>query len=197
MAGGGDGRRGAGGTRRQCTAQRPLTEESSPEATSEMERMLNVSGQNPFPGPRKVSGSGVWAKGSRTSHDGMKTEAPIVPAPPPPPPDAFQCFACARAFRWACLLRRHLRVHTGERPFECTVCHRRFGKSSNLARHRRFHAGARPFPCPACGRGFATASDLRVHQRTHTGERPFQCPDCLKRFSTSGHLVRHQRTHRG
>ncbi|XP_069785158.1 protein krueppel-like isoform X4 [Narcine bancroftii] len=158
MAGGGDGRRGAGGTRRQCTAQRPLTEESSPEATSEMERMLNVSGQNPFPGPRKVSGSGVWAKGvrseSRTSHDGMKTEAPIVPAPPPPPPDAFQCFACARAFRWACLLRRHLRVHTGERPFECTVCHRRFAKAENLlvayelVDTPKFHHGAQGCSCP-------------------------------------------------
>ncbi|RKP02018.1 hypothetical protein CXG81DRAFT_4596, partial [Caulochytrium protostelioides] len=55
----------------------------------------------------------------------------------------FRCTIadCGRAFRRAEHLKRHFRVHTGERPFVCSFpgCDKRFSRSDNLSQHLRTH----------------------------------------------------------
>ncbi|XP_039569018.1 zinc finger protein 497-like [Passer montanus] len=105
-----------------------------------------------------------------------------VPAPPQPlgvspagvpgvlaPPRRRRpaCEQCGKAFRDGAALRRHRRVHTGERPFGCGECGKSFGASSSLVIHRRSHTGERPFPCGRCAKSFVSRSALMKHLRTH------------------------------
>eukprot|EP01083_Nonionella_stella_P066412 174893_1 len=149
----------------------------------------------------------------------------------PPGPDgdgagrSFPCGWCDKSYNWKSTMKRHQRVHTGERPFQCRycpkafvqkahtinherthtgerrffcdVCGRRFAHNSNLLVHKRSHTNFKPFHCDICGKGFLTKADTRRHRRVHTGEKPFACDICGKRFAQRGYLNGHRRIHTG
>lgn len=53
----------------------------------------------------------------------------------------FQCQHCTYASPDSFKLKRHLRIHTGERPYECDICHARFTQSNSLKAHKLIHSG--------------------------------------------------------
>jgi uncharacterized Zn-finger protein len=55
-------------------------------------------------------------------------------------PIHFKCGICDRGFRDKRDARRHIMIHSGERPFPCPVCNRDFRRKDNLRRHvKRLH----------------------------------------------------------
>ncbi|XP_063390451.1 zinc finger protein ZFP2-like [Cydia fagiglandana] len=109
----------------------------------------------------------------------------------------YSCEVCKKQFAHLFAFNRHSRNHTGEKPHTCDICHKQFTELHNLLTHKRIHTGERPYVCNICRKPFIKSTDLNKHKRVHTGEKPFACEICKKQFSSSGNLTKHIRTHTG
>jgi hypothetical protein len=77
--------------------------------------------------------------------------------------------ACGRTFDRSNLLKRHLKLHSGEARFVCDVCKKSFESGSKLEDHYRRHTGERPFQCHVCGNKFRYKGDRTKHLKNLHG----------------------------
>ncbi len=57
-------------------------------------------------------------------------------ANPPKVKKRFTCQVCQKTFGWTTDLKRHLLIHTGERPFKCHMCLATFTRNFLLQKHK-------------------------------------------------------------
>lgn len=105
------------------------------------------------------------------------------------------CKGCGKTFGHCSDLRKHVLVHTGERPFHCRLCGKTFSRSTNLNKHLKVHSGQKPYNCPKCPKSFASKGDVQRHLVIHSGIKPFCCHLCHQRFSRKDKLTRHVKLH--
>lgn len=80
----------------------------------------------------------------------------------------FQCSACGRKFRLRKELAKHERLHSGEVAVRCDVCAL---EVTNLKRHMLIHTADKPHACDQCGKAFRRREHLRAHcSRVHNLE---------------------------
>lgn len=82
-----------------------------------------------------------------------------------------------------------------DRPYPCEVCGRKFIRATHLRRHMRIHTGEKPFACHICGRRYARGDYLRAHIHAHRRDKIHKCKHCgevfhdLTRFADHCRLI--------
>ncbi|XP_072101383.1 zinc finger and BTB domain-containing protein 17 isoform X1 [Mobula birostris] len=108
-----------------------------------------------------------------------------------------KCKDCGKEFTHTGNYKRHVRIHTGEKPFSCRECNKAFSDPAACKAHEKTHSPVKPHSCEECGKSYRLISLLNLHKKRHTGEAKYTCDDCRKTFTTSGNLKRHQLVHSG
>lgn len=90
---------------------------------------------------------------------------------------------------------RHIHEQRGERSIKCLECDKMFFTEDNMRRHLKLHSEERPYKCDKadCDKAFKTMNGLKLHIVSHQTDRPFPCDfeGCEKSFKTKRSLVLH------
>ncbi|MEM7361606.1 MAG: C2H2-type zinc finger protein [Bacteroidota bacterium] len=104
------------------------------------------------------------------------------------------CKYCNENFETASKLKKHLRIHTGEKVVVCPLCQIPYKNQYTLRAHqKKKHQDVDIYPCESCEKSFETFHQLKRHNRIHTGESSAICPGCNKCFSSPSNRNSHIR----
>ncbi|XP_018371151.1 PREDICTED: zinc finger protein 37-like [Trachymyrmex cornetzi] len=113
---------------------------------------------------------------------------------------AYRCKTCRNTFQCKSYLRRHLLIHSGEKPYQCKFCKKVFNQISSLNRHKKkMHFNVRN-NCNDCKKGFINEQDLNNHlvtKHSYIDGNPFKCETCPATFKRLKVLKQHTKTHAG
>ena len=109
----------------------------------------------------------------------------------------YICQFCAKDFKTAGCLERHLNQYHQQGSFSCDQCSKCYKDEFRLTMHiKRKHAGPyklqRDFLCVECGKCLTSKASLDNHIiRFHSDQNRLVCQECSREFRHSYDLVRH------
>lgn len=107
----------------------------------------------------------------------------------------YKCPICELTFVTKPERRAHFKkCVVKKKTYLCEQCGSRFGSACTLRKHERVHTGEKPHRCRYCEKAFSRTNTLKIHERQHTGERPYVCDQCTAAFKQRVSLVTHMRS---
>ncbi|XP_051720368.1 zinc finger protein 1035 [Ctenopharyngodon idella] len=106
---------------------------------------------------------------------------------------SLSCRFCGKAFTLPDSLRKHLRLHKGNKPFRCLDCGKNFARHGHLMTHKNVHK--RNVQCLVCWEVLPSIGDLLKHRQSHPKKGMLKCPDCPLQFRFPVFLLRHVAVH--
>ncbi|KFM61537.1 Testis-specific zinc finger protein topi, partial [Stegodyphus mimosarum] len=80
----------------------------------------------------------------------------------------LECLTCQTSFTSRSILSKHMRqIHNGHVSYQCEECSYSSYKLDYLKRHIIIHTGERPYLCGLCKKGFGNKSNYNRHIRCH------------------------------
>uniref|UniRef100_A0A2K5ETL8 Zinc finger imprinted 2 n=1 Tax=Aotus nancymaae TaxID=37293 RepID=A0A2K5ETL8_AOTNA len=162
-------------------APETLTQERS-YGSDEFERCSNLSEQSEDPlgkDPQEGTTPGICTSPQSVSQENKHN----------------RCEFCKRTFSTRVALRRHRRIHTGEKPFECKQCGEAFYLMPHLKRHQKTHSGRKPSGCKEGRKSSIQSANLCERVGIHSQEDYYECFQCGKAFTQNVHLSQHPKAH--
>lgn len=108
-------------------------------------------------------------------------------------PHRHQCDQCdyegARLYH----LKRHMKVHTGERNHVCEICHKGLKSLQAYKNHMVLHTNKGRYRCDQCQKAFNQRSLYEDHCRSHRAARCYSCKYCDATFKTYKNVACHVR----
>lgn len=106
----------------------------------------------------------------------------------------FKCPYCSFSAMHQCILKRHMRSHTGERPYPCEICGKKFTRREHMKRHTL--VSARPGPglsesqAEAARAALEAADENRPRcsgslRQVHSKDKKYVCKVCSRVFMSA------------
>ncbi|GFS77462.1 zinc finger protein 596 [Trichonephila clavipes] len=109
------------------------------------------------------------------------------------------CEHWSNAFPASSDLKKHLQIHTQEKPSLRNLLEGVFSKCSLMQTHLGAHTAKKPPECEICKKAlleaFSTNCDLKRHLRAHAREKPYECEICNKACCSSSNFKRRFRSY--
>ncbi|GIZ02111.1 hypothetical protein CEXT_484371 [Caerostris extrusa] len=87
------------------------------------------------------------------------------------------CFTCQKIKTDAGCLIQFIRVTRCAKRHQCSFCGYTTSRPANMKKHIRLHTGERPFQCTICVKSFNEKAHLNSHMITSLGRTSFQMPN--------------------